>query len=340
VSLSGHLRLEAAPVAHLEKVKKDCYGSEFHDWCKYQQKNNLLLEIPEFGRKLYLFVEEKVGGRFINRVHVNKNYDNITFKDMLQDTDQDFISSKFSTDTTLIDNMFNTDSRTKAGRLSYFWIDYLAKAQVRKVTLYFNVPAFVTPAGVRVDGVVIGMGYNAEDLTQKNRIAGFQSSYFIAKMSLLVALVALILFLVVRFRAPYYIEKTIFLVTITTLFCLHYLVKEEASSSVTMEFEKIESIDSGISSISFLSAFSIFVISSMYLDSRDGNTGSLLRETIVLTCFATFCLLIAIYKETSYLEVQDLVDIRKTNQLLFNFSIILNVFILSNYIIFSTGRGR
>jgi hypothetical protein len=334
-NLSNKIKVEDSIIRKLTQLKELYQTAEFNDFkvfCDHAQKN-CLLENEQEKISYYIFVLEKVKNNFITRTHINKNYIDITWSDMIKDTDEKFINTKYTTDSQLIENMYNTNSTKTNGTIAYYWVDYFTSSAVRKVTLYFKLDPYTTQSGQHIEGGVIGMGYNAENLLN------IDNTFYYKKINIeyIFMLAFIVIFIMISFfyfKTSYYKLKIVGIFCIMGLYLITTLRTSESASSVQVELGKIDSINSGIASVSFLAAFNIYILNTMY--SKYANSQQLCKETIFITCCTMFLLLISIYKITNYEIIDDIVSIRVSKQFLFNASIILNFFILVNFAIFAS----
>jgi len=328
-----HKRLSS----HLYNLRAGYEKREFVELCRDIQENKLFLYSPDRSVKYYVFVLEKVKENFVNRVHPNPSYIDVTWQDMIKDTDENFISDRYSTDTELINNMFTSDAFSRHGIITYFWVDFISQASVRKVTLYVNLAPYVTPAGVRIDGAVIGIGYNAQNLSNADRIFHYKSPSVRFYSGVLLGVLAIAVGTVSHFGSSFWQERAFLLSVATIVYLIYYLISWDTPSNASNERSKITSINNGISSISFLAGFHIFILTTMAARPQNKLALPILKETIVITCLCLFCLLCATYKVTNYDRIDEIVEIRFSKQLVFNYSVILNFFIVINYLVFSLG---
>jgi hypothetical protein len=98
-----------------------------------------------------------------------------------------------------------------------------------------------------------------------------------------------------------------------------------------MEIDKFTSISSGVLSISFLISASIFILSALQ---KNSNLKNLFQKAAVLFVISFILLLISIFKETNYSNYYNIAQIRVTKQFIFNYTVLLNLFIILNYVMY------
>jgi hypothetical protein len=111
---------------------------------------------------------------------------------------------------------------------------------------------------------------------------------------------------------------------------LYFLSRKELYGSNTTELEKQQNINSGILSASFLVGVNIFILNSLQKSLKK----DLFLESGFVFAISLILLLIATYKLTDYGTISDIIKVRLSNQLVFNFSVLLNGLIVLNYIIY------
>lgn len=330
-NLKNKKKVETYIIEHLDKLKESYGKSDFRDYCDYIQKNCFLFNKDNNSIKYYTFILEKINTNFVTRAHVNLNYINLTWTDMIKDTDHNFINDKYTTDHELIENMHNSNAVTHHGTMSYYWVDYISASAVRKVTLFYKLPPYTNSSGEHIEGAILGMGYNAENLSALDRTSYYNRTdgkYITG----LIWVTILIMGTFYYFKTEHYKIKILSLFLIISIYLYTYLNIEESSSGVETELSKIDSINAGMASVSFLAAFNIYILTTMY--KKYNNFEIICKETIIITCASMFVLLCAIFKITNYEVIGEIVAIRVSKQMLFNYTVILNFFILLNFIIF------
>jgi hypothetical protein len=91
---------------------------------------------------------------------------------------------------------------------------------------------------------------------------------------------------------------------------------------------KFDDINSSTLSVAFLISANIFLINIV----KDNKIISLYYTNILLFCASMLFLLCSLYKKNNYVYNYDIINILFIKELLFNLVIIMNVFIVLNYI--------
>ena len=121
----------------------------------------------------------------------------------------------------------------------------------------------------------------------------------------------------------------IFLI-LSNFYILYFLTNTEYRGKTETEINKIEQINNGILSVSFLVGVNTFIITSL---TKNSNL-ELFTQSAIIFAISIILLLFSTFKVTDAITIDELIEDRISNQLIFNFSIILNIFVILNYIVF------
>jgi hypothetical protein len=303
----------------------------FHEWIDYNNKN-MFVKIN--GGGYYIFMHEHIKDKnFICRVHANPKYPNLLWSDIIKEQNEQFISTKFTCDPDLVFDMFNAGQNDIPDIISYYWNDPVTSKLIKKQSLFLS---YTKPekdkSGLEHNGFVIGVGYNIENLniTYQNKYYNKINNFYLGTVIFTVISMTL---LMSNFNIiPKYGHiKSIGFLVCSLLYIIYYTNSTENLSSPAGEKDKMDSINSGILSISFLIGVNIFIISTLQYSK---SSMKLNQETSVIFSVSLLLLMFSIFKITSYSSIDDLVGVRISNQFVFNYSIILNILIIVNYLLF------
>jgi Mg2+/Co2+ transporter CorB len=99
--------------------------------------------------------------------------------------------------------------------------------------------------------------------------------------------------------------------------------------SFASENTKIQNINSSVLGISFLIGVNIFILTSLKKEVKQ----KLFIESGLIFSISVILLLVVMFKVTNYMNIRHLMEDRISTQLVFNFAILLNMFVIINYII-------
>lgn len=296
------------------------------EWFDYGNKNEFIIID---GYKYYLFIDEFVEDRknFIQRAYGDERYNDLSWKDMLKLSKDTLIFTKYTTNEDMEINAYNVVSLNKkeGGKIKYFWIDPISGNPTLKETLFLR---WDDPQSKRTG--LMGIGLSLEYLNQ----TGIKKYIdMIHKEDLLyTSFITFILAVIIHFTEKNinhsYIKSVIFLI-ISNAYILNYINKYEGRTTIEHELSKIKYINSGALSVAFLAGVNIFIIGIL-----SNNTKSYLYiQSAIVFALSISLLMISILQYTNLTEINYMISNRISNELLFNFSIILNMVILINFIL-------
>lgn len=301
------------------------------DWFEYGNKNEFMIID---GYKYYLFIDELVEDQknIIQRVYGDEAYNDLSWTDMLKLSKDTLIFTKYTTNEDMEINAYNVVSSNKkeGGKIKYFWIDPISENPTLKETLFLR---WDDPQSKRTG--LMGIGISLEYLNQTG-LAKYID--MIHKEDLLyTSIISLIIAIAIHYtesnKKHSYIKSIIFLI-ISNLYILNYINKYEGRTTIENELSKIKYINSGALSIAFLAGVNIFIIGIL---SSNSKSFLYIQSAIVFALSISF-LMISILQYTNLTEINYMISNRISNELLFNFSILLNMVILINFILHTLYR--
>lgn len=290
-----------------------------HEWIE-MNNNDMFIKLGK--HTYYVFVFENSGDRnFIAKVH--PKYKNLSWSDIVKETQQQFISNKYVCDPDLIYNMFNAGTKNEINTIEYYWPDPLTGRLMKKKSLFLSDVS---------NKITIGIGYNIQDMMKDNKSVYFNhiSSIHLLIVGIVCMLIAISM-VYLRSKTTHAYKRLTIFIGITLIYCVYYFTSSETLSSLTGEQTKLDMINSGMLSASFLVGVNIFIIST--LEKNENHTEDN-KEVSIIFALSLLLLLCAIFKITNYSNVNELITARVSNQFIFNYSVILNIIILSNYIVY------
>ena len=308
----------------LEKIKTMI----FKDWLEYNQKNIIVNYKKE---KLYISISElsKSGDHelFFLRAHLLTEFlgmERTTFESHVMEKSSYFSQHNF--DDNISKNIYESaEWEDGCSKTSYLWIDPL-KDYRPIIKLTISKKFHKEENGEIINGY-ISLGYTTSSLMDSlHYYFEIMENYF---------LVILFLFTYLIIVVNLYINKkekikSIFLFIILNIFTIFTLLSRDTITDIKIEESKIDDLSSSVLGISFLVGVNIFIINS--LKKKNGNK-ALFYETSFLFCASITSLMLSIFKITTYFNTDDIKKRRIENQMFFNTSIILNIFILFNYFV-------
>ena len=289
------------------------------DWFEYANKNEFLIID---GYKYYLFIDELVEDRknIIQRAYGDESYNDLSWADMLKLSKDTLIFTKYTTNEDMEINAYNVVSanRKEGGKIKYFWIDPISSNPSLKETLFLR---WDDPHSKRTG--LMGIGMSLEYLNQTGLTKYIN---MIHKEDLLyVSIISFVIALTIHFTEKNVIlsyVKSIIFIIISNAYILKYINKYEGRTT-------IENINSGALSVAFLAGVNIYIIGILSSNSKS----FLYIQSSIIFALSISLLMISILQYTNLTEINYMISNRISNELLFNFSIILNMVILINFIL-------
>jgi len=298
----------------------------YDDWLKYIN-DNILLEIN--GYKYYILLHEKMpNNSFIVRAHGQPKYVNYAWSDAVKLSNDVLAATDYSTDINVVLKAYYLAKDKKIPeKIKYYWLDPLSQEIVEKesITKRWDDPK-TGRTGIIAIGKTTELVENKEDFFQLFNI----NRYILAIISFSTLILSSLI---------YYLEgetkkssaKSIFLLITLNLYLLYFINKQEGLSSFEGELDKFEEITNGILSISFLTGINVFILNSLSKNYKK----TLFIESAIFFSLSMILLLLSSLKNMNYKILNDVITQRVSKQLVFNYSVILNTFILLNFIIYS-----
>ena len=312
----------------LENIKKRAEllkHMDIEEFLEYNRNNDL---VKYENLTMYYFIWEKKrypdgSVIMISRVYPSRGLEDITLKDMITKLTYNFPFTAFRPEEKCLDILYNYHDGYK-----YYWFDPLSNQSVIKKSFSVKIQTD------NFDGF-IGLGYNQISLSNE-----YSSSYFsdISKVTLFLS--SLIIFISSIFISYFNQSRGLFLnllifLIIPNLYITYYLNIYENFSSYSNENDKLELINSGILSISFLVGMNIFILGTLSRNNKNSSSkNNIFLESVVIFSVAMILLLFSIFKYTNFNTLESLRRLRIDKQLTFNLVIIYNMFMVLYYLIY------
>ena len=310
----------------LIKRVNDLKKMNYDKWINYNNKN---VYVTMHYNKYYLFGYENLEHthyqRFVTKIHANKTYINLSWDDVLKDIDEKLINLKHTADKKLISDSYNISDVSTPQTIKYYWIDPISNRPVIKLSRVMRYTDHKTGRSG-----VIGIGIDLKDLSVDNSYIYWQKINWGCPIfiSIFVYISSILIYKINGDRNIEY--KSFVFLLIMNLYLTYYLGNSEINGTSLSEHKKEQNINSGIMSISFLFAVNIFILTTLQKSFRS----TLFTESGFIFSLSILLLLFAMIKKTDNKTTSDVTSNRLCTQLLFNASIILNMLIIFNYILY------
>ena len=291
------------------------------EWIKYNNENNTIyIENKKFYFILHHYVPDV--NDFHILAHPREEFVRMIASDSLKDGKETFPYIKEETHDNIINNMYHLSHLEQVNSLKYFWTDNAVQALVQKETFFLR----WSDKKNNKTGL-IGMGYNIKNVLESNTIvySDYIHYHHLFFLNLIIFTVAYVIYSITKHKV-----KALFLLIISLVYIDYYINSKELIGSFGTENIKIQNINSSVLGISFLVGMNVFILSSLKKEIKT----ELFTESGIFFSLSVILLLFSMFKDTAFMNIRELMQDRISNQSLFNFSILLNLFVIINYILY------
>jgi hypothetical protein len=206
----------------------------------------------------------------------------------------------------------------------YYWVD------PKSTLIYKRLGHFVKwNDPLTKNNGIIGVTYDMENLSDEYKYVKLISKKSVLLVSFTSFFISLIIYNIETNTLNATLKSYFFLIA-SNIFIFYYLNKGEGINSPSTELEKMNNINVNILSLSFLTGINIFILNSF----KNENKNELYKETSIQFAIALLFLLNTLMRVTNYETTNDVIKIRLSNQFKFDFAIVINTFIILNYVLF------
>ena len=312
----------------LEKRTKLLEQESLKDWIDFNKKENL---IYIDNKPYYFFIFKSISddkNLFQVLVHHKKKFINMTWNDIYDQQQNNFLFMKEKTNEKLIEQMYVLSKKKKNDviLLRYYWTDPIKN----EITLKESIIKYWEKDG---ESGIIGSGYTLMNLSDNIKITYKDYTYHLSSF---------VYIFMTGFVSILLLKRNIILsltFLIVSLFSyIKYENSEEYIGSNETEMEKNNSINSMLLSLSFLVGVNVFIIKS--IQQRTSYKPEHFQEIIVLFTCSVSLILLSIINFSSPNDVDELMSYRISKQLIFNLAVFLNIVIIITYFLHSTNNPK
>lgn len=296
----------------------------YDEWIKYNN-DNVFVEYKGEKYDIFIYLRGENNGHPGDTIQLvcdlDKAYVGLILTDLMKDVGEQFVFLKQTSDPNLAKHFMEL-GRNGVTSVKYFWPDPVELKPTKKESQIITIPA-----NKEHGELLMGIGLDLVNLDQSTRfyyINELHKSYLVL-ISLLTLFIAIIVYLFSKSNG----HKSFIFLFLTNLYLLYYMNNSEYHGSTETEIKKIDQINSGILSVSFLVGVNTFIITSL----TKLSDNELFIQSAIVFAISVILLLFSAFKITNQITISDLLNDRISNELIFNFSILLNIFVVSNYIL-------
>ena len=298
---------------------------KYNEWLEYNQKNNFVkidgYKFPIIIYQLIIYnTDDFKNSSFVNKVHHIEKFINFTWNDVIKEVSNYLVFNKNDPNKNLLsDSYYISKKENDIVLFKYYWYDHDNHVSIKKKTSskYWSKD--------NISGI-ISIGYTYDIDIQKYYNYNFLENYIFRFINISIFVISILIYVL---NKNFY--TSLLFIIISNIFLIIYFKQTGEISSPEVELDKIRNINSGVLGISFLTSVNVYVLSNL-----NKYENKIFYQSSVVFIFSIIFLLIATYKTTNYTDVDDLIQIRLTKQLAFNYAVLLNLFIIINYLLFVT----
>lgn len=304
-------------------------GMTTEKWSELQRKSR---KFDVDGMTYYMFIYVKVQiaptkQTFVCLSHLAEEYEGLEWADIVKSTETSMMFNKYSVDSNLIANMYN-DPRKKDDSypyIKYFWVDPLTNNAVEKQSTFGK--------WVSSDGSegIMGIGYTVKNLALAEKSKTYNDDISLDKIlfvQIVIGLLGFLTYLAGRDSDVYNVHKALLFMISMFIYVIVFTNTQETANSYDAEIEKLDGILRSLMSVAFMSSVSIYINTKLKKVNQ-----TLYIENSCLFAATIMMLLISSLSSTNYRSISELIQVRVAKQFFFNFAILLNVYIVINFLI-------
>jgi len=298
----------------------------YNEWIKYNN-DNIVIEID--GKKYFIWIYEQLNSesQIISKANINKQFLDLSWHDIAKEESEYLSFTKYSTDPLIINNMFKSASLTNTNTISGYLIDENTNKPVKREEIFLK---FYDKQEKKTG--VIGLGIDILDISKTSSFKYVDNihSLYVIIGSVLSLLISILIVILNNYDKHSYIKATWFIILIN-IFIFYFLNSKEQSSTVHIEIDKNKNVHTGMLSVSFLVGVNVYILTTL---NKFKEGSKLFIESSIIFGFSIFLLLFSALQISTYSSIKELIVDRISTQFIFNYSIILNMFIILNFIIY------
>ena len=314
----------------LKKLEEMSYG----EWLDYNNINpEIFIDDYSYNVSVYERVKNddanyNVPDRFLLRANKYRESLGLTFEELLKLANYTFLFSIFAPHPDLLHTIFQSSHYEDGTNVySFYGVDSDLNRPVKMNAIGGK---FRKEENGEVFEGVIYASYSLLDVEEQyaNKYYDFLSKKFLITASLATIIVSLLMYYASgrnRLWLPF-----AFLLA-SNYYLLSFIDVVEGITNFENEQAKVQDINEGILSISFLAAVNVFIVQSLQANPK---TKSDYYEPALLFMVGLVMLLASLYKITNYNRIDEIRVHRIEKQFMYNGSIYINMFILVFYSLF------
>lgn len=313
----------------------------YEEWINYNNKNTTMV-VGKYTYDFFIFERIKnananygVKDQFLLRVNKVQELLGLPYTELLKQANYTFLFSIFSPNPDFLNNIYLSEHyKSGVNIYSYYTVDSNVNRPVKSNAIGGKFKK--AQDGTTFSGVIY-ISYSLLDVEEHyaNKYYDFMPREFIISISVSILVISLVLRFIIG-NEDYIWLPYAFLVT-GVYYTISFMNTTEGMTNLAGENNRIQEINDGILSISFLAAVNVFIIQSIRESKTSKHT---YYEAAILFMVGLTLLLISLYKKTNYNRIDEMREHRVLKQFAYNASVYVNIFILLYYTIYVIRRSE
>ena len=305
---------------------KDEHKLDYNQWIEHNLKSPFVIMNKENDIKYFIQIWRKLGGenKYKLKAYPELTFINHEWSDLHNYIESVYTSKHTNTPDNLIDIMYNLNSNPYA-MLQFYWYDPLFDSMVERKEIILNYDDGEGNTGI------ISAGYTLKNINDnytfnhfKNRDGTIRTVYTGSVLSTI--LLTLMIYAFNKDNGTIAFFKSLLFYCIFMIYITYYMSVHDELGSADIELKKLDSINQGVLSMSFMTGLSVFILSNI-----KETKAFLYRETSFLLIAYMIAIILILFKNNAYIQLRDITRHRIFKEFVFNYCILLNMFIVINF---------
>jgi hypothetical protein len=299
---------------------------QYNDWINYNNKNPFVYTDQENDRKYWIqvwrLIPDTNNESFQLKSYPDLTYLNHTWKDLINFNKRRFTSNHVETDEQLI-KKFLLARENPYSIFQFYWYDPVFDKMVERKSVVMSYDDGFGNKGT------ISSGFSTKNMNKTYTFDHFNTpvcTQLYYGSTILTTMLALIIYSFNNDNPKLGMIKAGTFFLILTVYTTYYMTINDELGTVDVETRKLDSINQGILSMSFMTGLSIFILTNL-----KEKEAFLYKETSFLLITFMITIIIILFKNNAYIHLTDITEYRIFKEFIFNYCILINMFIIINF---------
>jgi hypothetical protein len=301
---------------------------EYNDWCQYNIDSPFIFVNREQDIKYFIqtwrVIQHTDNQHFKLRSYPDTKMLNHSWTDLYNFILTVFTSNHVQPEKDLIKIWYLLHGKPLSV-FQFYWYDPIYNSIVERKEIILNYDDGYGNAGT------FSAGFTLRNINETYKFNHFQTKdnkirdIYIASVIMTVFL-TLVIYMFNKDNQKLAFIKALLFFGIFMTYIGYYMSLDDELGSAEVELKKLESINQGILSMSFMTGLSIFILTNIK-QTKD----FLYRETSFLLIVYMIAIILILFKNNAYIKLRDITNHRVFKEFIFNYCILINMFIIINF---------